>query len=284
MSLNLHSAFKVALILLILVTQAQCTDNLFLVLKRDSDESLLFEAKKKMNDQDWDAALEQFEGMSTDFLALRTTKIEHAKAYAGKCGLNLFELLTDLGGASSFLAILTSAFRGSTVANATACINAEAKIQEISVSAALRTGDENLVMAFVSFAKIGAILASRADVNGDGTLNWVHNDACTVGNGVTNFMTSTEARHIATGFSNALAGLTFAGSTIGGAQATDLDAVCDAVALVNPAYDFCSTFVTSGITANMELGIRAIVQEASSGIGLGTCTTGTFSIAECVCP
>ena len=283
---NFTKTFKVLSLIFILATQPQCSNNnLFSVLQRDTDESRLYAAKMKMNDQDWQGAVDEFADMSADFLDKRTTKLEFAKAYAGLCGLDLFQLISDLAGADSLFLILETAMRGSTAANATACINAEAKIQEISLDAAQRNSEENLVMAFIELAKIGAIISSRANPDGDAVINWGNNDSCTVGNGTTNFVTSNEAKHVATGLANFIASLTSAGSSIAGSTLTDLTAVCDSIELnLGAQYNFCNAFVISGITADMEDAVRAALQEGSSGVGLATCTTGAFTIAECVCP
>lgn len=285
----MNKLVRVVTLMTLLLTQAQCSDNLFLPIKEDTDASRLFEAKKLMNKRKWDDAIEVFNEMSSDFLAKRSTKVEFAKAYAGLCGLDFLQLMTDLTNSPStaVFGLFLSAYAGSSVTDFNACVNAEAKIQEISTDASVRTGEENLVMAFISFAKMGTILAARSDPDGNGTANWGNSDSCTTGTGSNDFLTSTEAKHVATGFANALASLTYAGGSFGGDVQTDLQDVCTTLAALPPPYDtynFCNAFVIGTVTSDMEKGIRSVIQEGQDGLGLGTCTAVPNSIDNCACP
>lgn len=242
----------------------------------ETDEALHFEAKRLMNKSKWAEALLKFDEMSAEYLAKREVIYDHAGAYAGLCGLDFLQMVEDLGGgASRLFALFMQSNVGATSTQVDACKAAEAKIKEINTDPNSRTLDENLLMAFVGFTKVGTILALYADTDADGTADWGHNDSC-----LTTNISDEEVQHVATGLTNALSSLNAvaAESSIGSDATTDLTSICS-----EPSVTFCSDTQTTDIDANEIKAMRTLIQEGQA-VGLGTCTGGPPNdITNCVC-
>lgn len=246
----------------------------------DSDEALLFSAKQLINRGDYTGALTKFADMSTTFAAQRDVISLHASAYLGLCSdLDFVDLVTAIGsmGATRFMPWLMNTFRNGTANKATNCEAAETLMKSIASDAASRTSDENFLMIFISFAKMGAILSLWGDSGTpDGTVDGGR-DPCNAGQ-----LSSANAKELATGLNIAVDSLGHIGSsTLGSSVTTTAATVC---AALPPGYlSLCSTPAqvdTTSISASEESGMRSIVNE-SQDVGLGTCT-GDASV--CACP
>lgn len=246
-----------------------------------TDEALLFDAKMKIDSQDWTGAIEKFAEMSDDFRSSREVRAIEASAFAGRCGLNFLDMINtfaNLGSTFLFRALMES-FTGSTAANVADCVEASDLIKQINATAANRTTDENILMAFLEFAKIGAVISSNADPDDDGTPNWADNDSCSAVN-----ISDADINEIGSAVANAVASLEAidGSSDIGGDQLSDLAAFCDVLddAPLDATYNFCTALNTTDMTANMRRAVRSIIQE-NEYVGIGTCND-TF--ANCICP
>ncbi len=262
---------------LFLLSLSSCSQNAFLEsAKKDTDEARIFEARKLMNQSRWAEAITAIQATSTAMQAKRETKATLASAYAGKCGLNLIQMADRISsaGSAALFPILLTALRTADAAAITSCQLAETTLLSISTSAASRTADENTLLAFVGFAKIGAVLALYADTDDDGSAQVAFNP-CNTGE-----LPDAMLREVGTGVTIAVASLGASGTSIGSALSTSVSSACTALAGVDPAYNFCSITDPVGFSANQVKAIGGLVRSTDSP-GLGTCAG---DIATCVCP
>ncbi len=254
-----------------------CSQNALLEsAKRDTDAALLFDAKKKMNSSLWTDAITTIGRMSATGQAERATKVTLASAYAGRCGLDLIRLADQISSSAgtNFFAILGSAMRTATGTSVTDCISAETTLLSISTDPAALTADENMMLSFVGFSKIGAILATYADLDDDGSAD-VGFDACNTGD-----IPEAMVRQFGTGITIAVASLNASGSSIASDLGTAVTAACTTLAGVNPAYDFCSVTDPAVFSADHVKALGGLIH-TSDNPGVGTCAG---DIATCVCP
>ena len=253
---------------------------------QDSDEAISKDVEILMDKGNYAAALTKYGTLSASFRAERSSQFLLAKIHAGLCGLDFLELSSNLGnlGSNTLFTMLMGAFPGATAATVTSCIDAEGTILSISTDGTQRTTSENLLMAYISWAKIGNILSLTADADDDGSTDGSF-DACNTGD-----LDSTNARHVATGLANMLDGLANIGSSnVGSDQLSGIGDLCDLIdSSLGAAYNFCNFKEISGITADMESGVRSVVQENRDlGIGGGSCPDGSGMDDDpinCVCP
>ena len=249
--------------------------------KDDTDEALFQAAKIHINDGEYTDAIADFTSMSADFLAKREVAVVYASAYAGRCGLDLLALAESMAGTlpSLLFKFLMAQYKNVTVTNRDDCKQAETILKAIALDAADRTTDENLLMIFLSFAKIGVTLAAHADsadFNGEPDGGW---DSCV--DDAANFPEAS-VREVGTGLGIALSSLTAIGgdSSIGSDQGTTFTDGCADLAALNPALDFCSITDAASYDANQIKGIRSIVQ-ANEWVGIGSCNN---TLDNCLCP
>ncbi len=244
-----------------------------------TDAALFYDAKMKINNGDYTGALGQFSLMSADYLDRREVKSVHASAYAGICGVDFLDMVDALAnlGATRVMVWLMSTFQGGNATKQDACIQAETLIKEIGLLGASRTADENLLMAMIGFAKMGAIISRYGDVApADGLVDGGF-DPCNVGS-----LPSADAKEIATGFNVTMDALENIGSsTIGAGALTDVTTACGFLPVgYLPLCSDPPQVDTADIDANEELGIRSLINE-SQDVGLGVCTGDA---AACACP
>lgn len=269
--------FRVILFLAFVSLGVGCSQNAFMESsKKETDEALLFEARKQMNKSQWADAITLINRMTTEGRTSRNTKVTLASAYAGRCGLNLIRLADQIANASgqNFFALLVNSFRGSTATSITDCVSAETTLLSISTVPADRTADENVMLAFIDFAKIGAILATYADTNADGTPDVGFNSCNTA------HLPDAMLREVGTGMTLAVNSLAASGGTIGSGLSGSVTAACSALAVIDPNYNFCTITTTSGFSADHVKALGGLVRSTDNP-GLGTCAG---SLATCVCP
>ncbi|MCB9025073.1 MAG: hypothetical protein H6625_02040 [Bdellovibrionaceae bacterium] len=271
-------------IFIISFSLTNCTNILDEFAKKDTDEALLFEAKKNMNDGSWDLAIANFAKMSTAFLAERDVKLQHAKAYAGRCGLDLLQLFEDLSSNLStgrLYALLMSAFTGATSSNADDCATAEDLLLSISTSASSRSSEENSTLAFISFAKMGAIFAAFSDeTTSDGTVDGDF-DACQ--DNTSPGVPEAYVREVGIGLAIASTSLTAAissGGLTGADELTSATSACTALEALGAQFNFCSQTDPSALTADQVKAIRWTMMDNQS-IGLGGANNCDLSGVSC---
>ncbi len=243
-----------------------------------ANDALLFDAQELLDKGDYAGALAVFETMSADFLAQRNVRVLRASAYLGLCsGIDFLDLVTALDdlGSTRVMPWLMDTFQGGSALRQAACISAEDQLKAVSPFGAGRTSDENLLMAFVGFAKMGIIISRLGD---SGTPDGVVDagfDPCDPGD-----LPQDEAREIATGFNIAMDSLENIGSsTIGSGALGSVTTVCAGLPVgYLPLCDDPPQVDTDDIDANEELGIRTIINE-SQDVGLGTCSGDAMTCA-----
>lgn len=242
------------------------------------DEALLEDAKDYLNERNYTAALAKFASMSSTFLARRDVLLLHASAYAGDCGLDFMTALNSLSniGATRLMVWLFTSFPSGTAGKETSCVNSETKLKAISSTGSGRTDDENILMAFVAFAKVGTILTRYGDTNVNGVVD-VGFDPCSGA-----MLPSADAKEIATGINIAVDSLSsLSSASVGASTVTSISTVCSALPV--PYQALCAApyqTATGQIDATEEKAIRSLVNE-SVDLGLGTCTGNA---AACACP
>jgi hypothetical protein len=277
MSRTLRFAPLSLIVIVVFVGLGGCTQNAFLEsAKKNTDSALLFEARKQMNSSNWADAITLIGEMSVAGRADRGTKAILASAYAGRCGLNLISLADQITNSASqnFFAILMSGFRGASVTSVTDCITAETTLRSISDVAANRTADENVMLAFIGFAKIGAILSTYADTNADGTPDPTF-DSCN-----TAMLPDAMLREVGTGVTLAVSSLAASGGSIGSGLSDSVTNACADLAGVDPSFDFCSVTTATDFTTDQTKALGGLVKTTDNP-GIGTCAG---DIQTCVCP
>jgi len=173
--------------------------------RKNTDEAYYEEARKAINNFDYDLAITNFEKMGPSFLATTVVREAYAGALAGKCGLNFLDYVEALSGASlsgsTIFIYAMSAWDGVNV-SPVHCLRAEQQIKAIwAVETA--TATQKFFMAILGLAKMGAYLRSKADVDGASNLgNGVTDstfDACLATPGGPNNLTDDEVGEVLTG-------------------------------------------------------------------------------------
>lgn len=253
---------------------------------KNSNEARLIEANEKIDNGDFEGALEELERITGAFSETADVRVAKASAYAGVCaGFNFFNFakaLKDIGSARLF-PFLLSTFRTGTAAKIDACVSAEAQLMAIG-SAGARTDDQNVFLTLVELTKIGTILSHYADSDNNGTANAGYNP-CTTGpttRAANGPIADADAQRLGTALTIAMESLGALETSVdlGTDAMEDIDGVCRALQVAAPTYYFCDT-TTETFTANQIKGIRSLFNE-STVVGLGTNCTG--NVVACQCP
>jgi hypothetical protein len=261
-----------------LVTSS-CAKNLFDELADKKDpKAVVFEAKKALNKRRYAEAIQILEELDPAYLAKRDVAFILASAYVGRCGLNFIRFLGNLqnDAGSGFFGMLMGAFPQAVVDDIDFCVTAEQIIQNVVDDPVDRTLDENFLMLFVSFAKIGVALNAVADTDDDGSVDvgFNHCSAASISNN--------NVAEVGTGFANALISLTYVGSLLGG-DLSSLTQACDDLVAINPQLAvICTLTDKTQYTQNMLLALRAVI--GSQSFGIGSCTNNQGEIQDCICP
>ncbi len=272
---------KILPLFLCILAFSGCLNILAEVAKKDSDEAIYKAALIAMDSRDYAAAITDFQKLSTTFIGQRSVTVNYASAFAGRCGLDLLLLVDSIktnASANLFITLMKN-FKGATTTNISDCLQAETLIRSINNSAASRNVDENLLMVFVSFAKIGAILATYADTNADGTPD-AGFDSCN-----TTQFPNAKAREVASAINLIVDSLSGPGvPTLLGAATTSLTSICTTLAGISATYAFCGAnpAVTdpTAYTANQIKALNGVIKTTDFP-GLGTCNNTTVN---CICP
>ncbi len=254
---------------------------------KTSDEALLFSAEIRANASDWTGAIADISKMTTGGLAKRETKTALASYYAGRCGLNLLRFADSLkNGVGTIWPLLAHTMIGATASQFNDCKTAETTLLSINAVPAARTNDENMLLAFVEFAKMGADLVSTgADANGDGALD-AGFDPC-----MTASIPDASVQELGTGLTIAMSSLGASGSSVAGSTSATFASLCATIEGSGPGQfgmtGFCSTTTASGFNASAVLALRALMK--SNEVGFNSCsgTIGTDPVGtvnDCVCP
>lgn len=262
-----------------------CANVLTEMSDKDSDKSKLFDAQTAIDQGKWTTAITKISQMSTTYQATREIQVLKASAYAGRCGLNIFSLLSaigDGGSSTNLFAQLMNSMTGATAANVADCLQAENTLKALS-SIPSTDKKENLLMALTSLVKIGAILALRGDANADGTLDWSRTGSfpCDAVTG-TAALPVADVNEIGTGLFLFILSMGAFGTT-GTAALDSLTSFCNNPPALAPT-GFCNMTETSAYVGPDGVAARNVIRrliEQTTGVGLGLCTGDCQVIGDC---
>lgn len=155
----------------------------------DSDEALYLDAKNKMDDFDWDGAIDIMTNqLSAGYQARNDVKTSLMHAYGGKCGISFFDLIHSLSNVSStkmFEFVLQ--LYANKVVDVTACDHAITVLKSIGATAAERTNQQNAFAAILGLTRMATTIHAKFDTESSGLGNGIVDagaDSCVIGNGV----------------------------------------------------------------------------------------------------
>ena len=246
---------------------------------KTSDDALLFSAEQHANNSEWSAAITDINSMTTGGKAKRETKQALASYYGGRCGLNLLNLaqsLKDNSPSTKLWPIVMRYMVGATAAQLADCKLGEQTILAIDTVATNRNANENVLLAFLEFVKMGAALASsNADANHDGVIDGTFN-ACS-----TTDIVDASVQELGTGLtitSRALSASGFGASGVTDAVAT----LCATMETYQAG--FCDTTDPTAFASGSAVmkALRALIK--SNEIGFNSCGGSLGSSLACTCP
>ena len=274
MDLNLVSGFKSLSLVAIFLMSASCTNVFKNFANQTTDEALAFDARKAINNEDYDSALTLLGTMSADYRYSRNGVILATAAYAGKCGLNFSDFVSALSSSSGSDPFLLQMMKlwTSTTTDYTQCVLAQTEMERLASSYSSRSPDDAFFMVVLGMVKLGTLLHEKADTDDNGV---VDSPPFTVGQPAfcnsANFSNSLTAE-VGSGIGMVIANLTVAGSSIAGLDTTAIAAACDALAVglggVNPCLiEDRAVFLAD----NSKLkAIRSLLNTNSAGLINGT--------------
>jgi hypothetical protein len=253
-------ALFLALIFLIAVVNGGGCNIFNDVSDKNSDAAVLDDVKNLANRGLWNDAILKWGLLSPTGQADREAKVLLASAYSGRGGLDIVTLIDTLntnvgGGATSLFSQLMQSFRGATIGKYLDQIQAETILKSVGSPASARTVDENVMMLFVQFAKLGTLFAAVADTDADGVVDAGY-DNCTDHD-------VTQGREIATAIGIINDCLSAIGEDIAGDSLGDLTAACASYA------GMCGITDTGSVDATMERTARTLAGENNLSVGLG---------------
>lgn len=251
---------------------------------RDSDAAVYEEARKKLDDREWDAAITMMTvDLSATYQARTDVKETLAGAYAGKCGLEFVTFVAGLASSNSIAQLygfFMSAMKNKIVVPA-ACDSAQTILESFG-NAAARTADQNLFLTIIGMAKAGAWIRIKADQDnsglGNGTMDAGFNPCNNVSFPDENVIKAT------VGLGLVLNNVTSISSRIAGSTLNDINtfnANClVALQAIDPTVTTCDLTDVAFVTSKKAL-FRSLLNEGST-IGFGGCTTDTpFTACPC---
>lgn len=265
---------------------AGCPNGFSEFANKNSDEALLYQAQLYADQRDWDNAILSVTRMSASGRTNRDTKYFLASAYAGRCGLDLLNLANALTGLSSskLFPLLLTQYSGLTTTSLADCESAESTLLGISTNYTELTADENILLAFLEFVKIGAVLGSNANIDADGNGSydgdyWTDNNAVDICSEARTDVTDSEIDKVVTGIMIAFNALTQSGSDI----TNDLGSI----GTICTTLGGCNVQSASDVTPTQRLVVRGLFK--SNEIGFDTCggsygTNPAGRTSDCFCP
>lgn len=302
---------KIFIVLLSMILTTSCGQPNLLtdVSQTDTDEALYFEAKKQIDDMEWDTAIDIIENqMSDGYAAQEAVQESLAGAYAGKCGFTFIDILDGIQNSPSakIFPFFMSIFAGNTL-DPSSCDQAISIISSFG-SVVERTQDQNLFLTILGIARIGTTLGAKLDPTADGTADGVYNtdynichnysagvatDGYPVPGGPfppapmaepTRSITDTEAKKVASGIGMIFENMSALASVLSGDNSTltslqDALTSCEAVAGAGN----CTATNESAVGPELLYTIRILMD--TNDMGFGTCDpTKIYPDAAACCP
>jgi hypothetical protein len=281
--------------LLIIFVVTSCKNPLTQLSNSSTDEAYYEEAIKAAHAGQWVTSIENFQRLSAGFLNQRHVRFDYAKALAGRCGYDFAGFInainnTNFGGTSSlFKGIM--AIWGNRIISPQFCTDSEQQVKIIwsqlnSIND--RTTEEKFFMAFLSLAKMGIYLRSKADVDANGGLGdgVVDNgfSACLVASPATQLLrlSDSEIKELVTGLSLFMLNLTAIGAALSNASSITnvLSQVCGPP--INAT--FCNKVNADEVLAAEVATFRKVLATKDIGLGLPSDTCEVSTILTLCCP
>jgi hypothetical protein len=256
--------------------------------ERTTNKAKLFQAKLLLDRSDWDGAIAAIESLSTSYQIRRDVRALLASAYAGRCGIDMLTLIDGIsnGSAPRLLMQLVETMADATLTAVDDCILAETTLDSIG-TAAERTVDENLLMTFVQFGKIGAILNVKADVDDNNQFDVTGDaafDACDPADMPENDTPTDKASldQLVASIAILVTSLQASGSEIAGDSLDDLLLACDGA---SGTFNICTATDSASVTADQRTTMTGIIREAESvGLGINTTVGPPYNVVSSACP
>ncbi len=262
-------------LIVLLLSSTSCKNALKELSETTTDEAVYEDATKDLDASDFNAAITKLTSLSPDYKKRREVVFSLASAYVGRCGFNFATFSTALSniGATRFFPFLLTQFKGATAAHVDDCTSAESQILSLTKAYDLTalTSSENLFLAFVEFAKIGATFGTYADLDQNGTVD-VGFDSCVAAQ-----LPVARAQSLGSGLNLAVAAITQSGSTVASGVLTSFASVCSGLP---SGFNFCTVYDPNALTGNLLKAVNALVKE-NSVVGLGSCVG---NVQTCACP
>jgi hypothetical protein len=249
-----------------------------------SDAAIYEEARKDVDDREWDAAITKITvNLSATYQARTDVKETLAGAYAGKCGLDFVNLAGSLASSNSVAQLYV--FFMTTMKNKivvpAACDSAQAIVESFGSSAA-RTTDQNLFLTILGMAKAGAWIRIKADQDnaglGTGAMDAGFNPCDSTAFPDQNVIQAT------VGLGLVLNGVASISSMVAGSTLNDINTFnANCIAALNaldPTITTCDLTDVAFVTSKKTF-FRSLLNEGAA-IGFGGCATDA-SFTACPC-
>jgi hypothetical protein len=164
------------------------------------------------------------------------------------------QIFQNIPSGLTFFQFLMQSFTGATNANIDDLATAETVVQNISVTAAGRTVDQNVFMIFLELTKLGSILAADADTD--------HNKVLDPGFQSCTDVPLPHADQVITSIANLIDSINASGSTVAGNFVSGVSGQCGNLGTI------CTVYQASSVTALEEAFAQTLVGETALGIGL----------------
>lgn len=208
----------------------------------DSDEALYLDAKNKMDDFDWDGAIDIMTNeLSASYQTRNDVKTSLMHAYGGKCGISFFDLIHSLSNVSStkMFEFALQLYAGKVV-DVTACDNAIAVLKSIGATAAERTNQQNAFAAILGLTRMATTIHAKFDTEssglGDGIVD-AGADSCAIAD-VAGRLSDTDMNRIISGVGLVFENLSALGDELtGGSAGTSFEAAKNLCETAVPTLD-----------------------------------------------
>ncbi len=278
------SIFATGLMLPFILGASGCPNLFTSLANTTSDDALLEQAQIYANAKQWTSAIKTVQLMTATGLAATETKVFLASLYAGRCGLDVVlmsnSLTSNLGSGKALWPTLKIAMSGATASSVTDCETAESTILG-SLTFADLSADDNVFLAFLEFAKMGAILAADGvDPTNGGT---IVSGACAAPP-APGLIPDADVEQLAAGLMVAVGALSASGSTIAGTASTAVTAAC-AYMNAHGGSNTCSDYTAASWAAQGPVVIQLLhilVNASDVGYNFGSC--GSITAGSCSCP
>lgn len=259
---------------------------------KTTDEAIYYDAKVAVSKGNWTTAITKISRLTAGYQAHREVQVLLASAYVGRCGLDVLALADSLqnAGTNSFFGLLFTAFSGATATNVADCETAETTLKNVWGTPNPSSGNpvnENVLMAFIGLAKIGAILNADGDLDKNNVVDWTiatTNHPCDNSGAGDTALPVADVNQIITGFALAMQSLIAAGSTTPSLLAAAVTA-CQASSLSGQALGaVCTATTTTGIAGTDRQNMRALIEEDVSKVGLAIRSGSSFATSLVACP